>query len=340
MAAYDTMREDIQFSPAGYWPQMGIDYLYSPSRTHIAVFEEDANLNIYQGESPDDPGKKKVWSTGANLPSDREATLLVLRAGPFDHGTKNLQIFAGYKGGGTFMQLWASGGSRDLASPMTAVLGDDGNLTLRQNGQTVWSNGYSDPLVEFIVETIEYDLPRGTIKSDTESDVLEQKLHNGGAIDQSMKMSKSTSTSVTSTWSNATGFSATIGGEVTAGVPGVASAKVSMSASVSNTFTLGGSHSTTTNIGFDFNLNVPAGRTYRGWASVRQAEFEVPYTAVGELHFKSGRKIRHKILGTYQGKTGYLGVYNVEDVTDGNNKAVMFFADGPGKMKAIFPDKI
>lgn len=303
------------------------------------MVEEDGNLNVYQGESPDDPGKKRVWSTGSTLPSDREANALVLRAGPFDHSIKNLQIFAAYKGGGTIMQLWASGGSRDLASAMVAVLADDGNLTLRQNDQTVWSNGYSDPLVEFIIEAIEYDVPRGTIKSDTEADVLEQQLHNGGAINQNMKMAKSTSTSVTSSWSNATGFSASIGGEVTSGVPGVASAKVTMSASVTNTFTLGGSHSTTNNIGFDFDLNVPPGRTYRGWASVRQAEFEVPYTAVGELHFKSGRKVRHRLSGTYQGKAGYLGVYNVDDITDGNKTtAVLFLPDGAGNMAGFVPE--
>jgi hypothetical protein len=83
-------------------------------------------------------------------------------------------------------------------------------------------------------------------------------------------------------------------------------------------------------------LSVPAGKTYRGWASIRQAEFEVPYTAIGELHFKSGRKVRHKLHGTYQGKTGYLGVYHVEDVTDGNTRPVMLFlAEGPAAMTGL-----
>ena len=299
------------------------------------MLEENGDFAIYQGESPDDPDRKKVWSRGSagSKPSGYVVTAMQLRAGPFDLNTRNLEIFAhDPERGSSLRQIWGSGGSRGLANPTVAVLGDDGNLTLRQNDQTIWSNGYSDPVVEVVIETIEYDLPRGTVKKDEQADVLEQSLTNNGTIDRSMKMSKTATTSVTSSWSNATGLSATIGGEITAGVPGVASAKVTMSASVTNTFTLGRSHSTTAAIRFDFMLNVPAGRIYRGWASIRRAEFEVPYTMVGKLYFRSGRKVRHKLSGTYQGKTGYLGVYQVDDVTAGKNDAVMLYhLEGPGR---------
>lgn len=341
MAAFDVIREDTQLYPPSYMPQRGIDYLYSPSRLHIAVLEENGDFTIYRGESPDDPGRKQVWSSGSsnNKPPGYVVVAMHLRAGPFDRGHKKLQIFAHDPArGSTLTQIWASGGSSDLAHPVVAMLGDDGNLTLRQNDQVIWSNGYSDPVLEFIIESIEYDLPRGTIKTDNEADVLEQSLANDGTVVQSMQMSRSTSTSVTSSWSNATGLSATIGGEVTAGVPGVASAKVTMSATVSNTFTLGGSHSTTATIGFSFNLNVPPKTTYRGWASIRQAVFEVPYTAIGELHFKSGAKLRHRLHGIYEGKTGYLGVYHVDDVTEGKPRtALVFRSEGPGAMTGLVP---
>ncbi len=39
---------------------------------------------------------------------------------------------------------------------------------------------------------------------------------------------------------------------------------------------------------------------------------------VGNLHFKSGRTIRHKLSGTYKGSSGYLGDYTVDDVTSGD----------------------
>ena len=328
MSAYATITEGNQFYPPSYVPANGADYVYSPSRTYFAVLEENGDFTTYGGESPDDPKKVKVWSTnsGSRLPSGYKVVMLTIRSGPFDRNWKNIQIFGHDPNkGSTPTLLWGSGGSRDLTSPMQAQVGDDGKLTLVQNNQEVWNNGFSDPVVEYSVESIEYDIPNGKIKTDAHIDVLEQSLTNNVDKDQKMTMSKQTSTGVTSSWSNATGFTATIGGEVTAGVPGVASAKVTMSASVTNTFTLGGSSSTTQTIGFSFDLTVPPHKTYRGWAEVRQAEFEVPYTVVGELRFRSGRKARGKLSGTYQGKAGYIGTYHVDEVKDGLATPAMVF---------------
>ncbi len=338
MSAYDIIRDNNQFYRPSYMPKNGVDYIFSPSRTHIAALEENGEFVIYAGESPDDATKQLGWSSGAKVPPGYQVVSMGIRKGPFDNRKKNLQIFMGKISGGSLTQLWASGGSGDLQSPMEVTLRDDGNLSLRQNKdgewQEIWNNGYSNPVVEFVVEAIEYDIPRSKMQTDTQTDVLEQVLDNTKSNqDQTMTMRKDVTTTVTSTWSNATGFTATISGEVTSGVPGVASAKVSMSASVQNTFTLGGSKSKSDSVGFNFNLNVPKGTKYRGWANIQTAEFEVPYTVTGELRFKSGRKVRHTLSGIYHGKTGYLGLYHVEDVTTDEHKPVMFFvsegADGP-----------
>ena len=328
MSAHDSIREDLQFYPPSYMPRNGPDYIYSPSRTYFAVLEENGDFTTYGGENPDDPAKVKVWSTNSSgrLPAGYVVSVLMIRSGPFDRSKKNIQIFAHNPGqGSTLTQIWNSGGSRDLTSSMRAVPGDDGKLALLQNNQEIWNNGFSDPVVEYLVEDIAYDVPRGKITSDSDTDVLEQVLQNNSDIQQQMHMSKQTTTTVTSSWSNATGFTATIGGEVTSGVPGVASAKVTMSSSITNTFTLGGSKSKALQVGFDFTLAVPPHKTYRGWANVRQAEFEVPYTVTGELHFRSGRKAQGKLSGIYQGKTGYLGVYHVDEMKDGVARPVMLF---------------
>jgi hypothetical protein len=147
-------------------------------------------------------------------------------------------------------------------------------------------------------------------------------------------MSKKTSTTVISSWSNTTGFKATVGGKVTVGVPGVSSGEANWSFEASNTFTLGGSTSSALEITFTFDLLVPPNATYRAWAQIKEAEFELPYTVFGELHFKSGKKIRHKLSGTYQGKNGYLGFYQVDDITKGREKAGVFRAEGPAKWTA------
>jgi hypothetical protein len=328
MSAHDVIREGNQFYPPSYMPQNGIDYVYSPSRIHIGVLEENGDFTIYGGTSPDDPAKVKVWSTesGRNLPAGYVVTMLELRKGPFDRNTKSLQIFGHDPNrGSTLTKIWGSGGSGDLQSPIVAVLGDDGMLSLRQNDRDVWNNGFSDPVVEFVVEKIEYDTPHAHITSDSDFGVLEQVLVNKTETPQQMTMSRETTTTIGSSWSNATGFSSTITGSVTAEVPDVASATVTMSATVTNTFTIGGSKSTSTKIGFSYPLTVPGKKTYKGWAAVRQAEFDVPYTVVGELRFRSGRKAKGQLSGTYKGKTGYLGSYNVEDITDGEAKPVRLF---------------
>src|SRR5262245_24962559 len=276
------------------------DYIYSPSRIYFGSLEANGDFNVYQGESPDDPEKVKVWSTnsGRSWPSGSYVRSIVLRKGPFDQNEKKLQIFAHDQ---HLIRIWASGGSRDLTSEIAGLLGDDGKLSLQQNNQEVWNNGFSDPVVEYSVETINYDIAHPKILSDTAHGILEQVLVNNGDIEQEMHMSRHTSATLTSSWSNATGFKATISGSVTGGVPGVASATVTMSAEFTNTFTFGKSSSKSVEIGFDFTLKVPPKSKYKGWADIMESEFEVPYTVVGELRFKSGRKIRHKLSGTYQG---------------------------------------
>jgi len=320
MSAYDKISEDRHL--------VVNDYIFSPSRLYFAAFEPNGQFNVYAGESPDDSGKIKVWSTNSTVSSDRVPTQLNLRKGPFDQYTKNLQIFTHIPDrGSTLAQLWASGGSGDLTNPMEASLGDDGRISLRQNQQGVWNekwnNGFSDPVIEYMVETMEYEKPQVKIKSDAPTGILEQILENDTNVDQTMHMEKKTTTAIVSSWSNATGFKATVGGSVTAGVPAVSSGTVSWSAEFSNTFTFGESTSKGFELGFSFDLTVPAKKTFRGWAQITEAHIEVPYTVFGELHFKSGRRIKHKLSGIYTGKNGDLGRYRIEDITGGKTIQVM-----------------
>jgi hypothetical protein len=222
--------------------------------------------------------------------------------------------------GTRFYDLWTSG-KVDLGNPKTdtikGVVEDDGNFCLYTLGEgqlsseakVRWKSHKTDPVVEYIVETIAYDTPHATIGVRTDSTILEQELVNNTSINQQMHVSKKTSTQVVSSWSNTTGFKAPIGGKVTVGVPGVSSGEANWSFEVSNTFTLGGSKSTAEEITFTLDLAVPPNRKYRAWAQIKEAEFELPYTVFGELHFKSGKKMMHKLSGTYKGKNGYLSFY-------------------------------
>jgi hypothetical protein len=330
MSAYDHI---------GYHDKFYVnDYIYSPSRLYFAVLEANGEFNIYAGESPDDSAKIKVWSSNRRVSPPFEHLELYLSYFPALDNKNMLYVLMNRPGNHYFEVVWRSGGSGDLKSPIEARLGDDGKLSLRQNQNGVWNekwnNGFSDPVVEYIVETLDYDKPRAKIKSNADVGILEQILQNDTSVDQTMKMSRKHTTAIVSSWSNATGLKTTVGGKVTVGVPGVSSGEASWSLEFSNTYTFGESTSNSFEIGFDFNLTVPANKTYRGWAQITQAELEVPYTVFGELHFKSGRRIKHKLSGTYTGKNGDLGRYHIEDITGGKSIPLMFRMEGLAKSTA------
>jgi hypothetical protein len=343
MAAFDKITDGMQLYPPGAVGGRGMDFLVSPSRLYHAAYEANGDFNVYRGESPDDPGRVLVWSNAASrsIPAGYAPVCMTLRAGPFDRSTKNLQSFChDPQRGSSLRSAWQSGGSRDLAAPLEAVLRDDGGLVLRQGDTEIWWQGFSDPVKEFIPKRIEYDAPRGTIQSDNEVDVLEQTLVNNGDIVQHMKMSTSKTITVTSTWSKAHMASFSIGAELQATLPGVGHFKVTSTTSTSDTFTWGETKAKATTVGFEFPLDVPPHATYRAWASVREAQFEVPYTVFGELHFQSGAKVTHDFSGMYKGRTGYTGVYHIDPVPPGTVAKGLLLAQGPSAGVELLPEAL
>jgi len=331
------------------------DYLVSPSRIYFGILEGDGKFVIYRGGSPEDR-HDALWSTSVSDSKLAKSAQQIFVSFSHDAYVDNpvyIRTVARRDEspvGPRYYSLWTSG-KVNLKKPKTdtikAGVEDDGNFCLYVLGQgepssearVGWKSNKTDPVVEYIVDRIEYDTPRAKIGVRKDTQILEQTLTNNSSRDQSMQMSKSTSTTVLSSWSNTTGFKATVGGKVTVGVPGVSSGEANWSFEVSNTFTLGGSTSTTSQIGFNFNLLVPANATYRGWAQIQEVEFELPYTVFGELHFKSGRKMWHKLSGTYQGKNGYVGVYVVDDITPGKEKAELFRAESPAALMAQIQER-
>jgi hypothetical protein len=343
MAAFDVISEGMELYPPGAVAGRGLDWLYSPSRLYFAAFEANGDFNVYRGDNPDDPGRTLVWSNAASrsIPAGYVPVSMKLRAGPFDRNTKNLQTFCHHPTRGSTLTLaWQSGGSRNLAAPLVAALRDDGGLVLRQGEAEIWWNGFSDPVKAFIPQRVTYDAPRGTIHTDEEVDVLESIVNNDGDITQpGMKLSDSRTVTFTSTWSKTHTASFSIGAELQVALPGVGHAKVTSTTSTSDAFTWGETKTKTKTIGFELQVNVPAHATYRGWASLRQADFEVPYTVLGELHFQSGAKVTHQFSGMYKGRTGYTGVAHIVPVKpDGSPLKGLMLAEGPSAGVELLPE--
>jgi hypothetical protein len=338
--------EDVHYrAGSGSSCNFGHHYLPSPSGLYFGMVEHDGKFVVYRGASPEDK-HDVLWSTSVSNPAVVQgARDIMLSFGHKEYVASPVYARVVAQKDSRFYDLWTSG-KVDIGKTDTikAVVEDDGSLCLYGLGEgepssaakVLWKSDKTDPVVEYIVERIDYDIPHAKIGARTDSSILEQILHNNSPVkDQTMHMSKKTSTTVISSWSNSTGFKATLGGKVTAGVPGVSSAEANWSFEASNTYTLGESTSSALEITFTFDLVVPPNATYRAWAQIKEAEFELPYTVFGELHFKSGKKIRHKLSGTYQGKNGYVGFYQVDDITKGREKAGVFRGEGPAKIHGL-----
>jgi hypothetical protein len=285
------------------------------------VIEPTGDFTVYQGGPPDNPDKQKVWSTESSSrrgPNDMVGitffpTDWMLERG--EGGPRHMQVHAQ---NGRAHYLWQdnSWGTPNWKDATECVLTDEGSLQLRQNGQTLWNNGFSDPIVEYILDDCSYDTDHVTRSKPKDKGAMEQDLENNTELEQSMTMSKSLATSVTSSWSNTFGVKASISAKAAVKIPLVGSGEVTVSTEVSNAYTWGGSQSSTTTINISIPIRVPPHKKYRGYAFLQEVEIEVPYTMRGEFHFKSGRKVTQTIVGIYKGMNSYLGSYRVDDITD------------------------
>lgn len=300
--------DGAQFNPG--------DRLPSPQRVYYCTLEGNGVFNIYRGDPNDPAAKDLAWSNNASLPSGWHNPRMMIRFSPWDNSRKDLTAYA--SDATNLQKLWSSGYSSDTKSPMTATLGDDGHFALIQNDKEIWSNGFSDPLVEYIIDACDYDtdhIKRGKVN---DKGAVEQELSNNSGEKQSMTMSKTVTTTVTSGWSNTLGLKTTLTAKVQAGVPLVSSAEVSVSAEVSNAYTWSGSSSSSMAITISIPIVVPPHKKYRGVAFLQEVEFEIPYTMRGQFHFKSGKKVSRTIKGTYKGANSFAARYQVDDITDKN----------------------
>jgi hypothetical protein len=308
------------------------DYVYSPSQVYFGALEKSGDFTIYAGESPSDPEKAKVWSTGSAMPAGYEVTQMLIRKGPFDNRVKNLQIFCHDPNhGSTLTQAWQSPGSSDLDSVMEGRLADDGSLSLRQLDRVVWDNGFSDSLLDYSLTKIDYDTRPDQVhrKPVGEPQILEiQRVKNGTGAPQTFPLEKTSVLSTTHSWSNKTGITVGVKSTTSVSIPLVGSESVEWSASVTDEFTFGKSVSDTQSIKLTLSLTVLPGKTYKAWASITQIEFELPFTTTGVFRFKSGRQIARTIQGTFRGLSGYVGQAGYDDITDEKSPKNLFTAKG------------
>lgn len=207
------------------------------------MIEASGNLNVYQGSSPETPDKHQVWSTesGRRLrPKDRVSITFFPTDRMMERGEgafRHMQLHA--QGGGPARYLWEdrSKGTSNWKDALECFLTDEGTFGLRQKGENLWTNGFSEPLAEYIVDDCSYDtahIKRGTAK---DKGALEQDLENNTDLEQSMTMSKTLTLTVTSGWSNSLGVKIAVSAKGGVNIPILGKGEVTVSTEVSNAYT-------------------------------------------------------------------------------------------------------
>lgn len=306
----------------GSWPYAAEDWIYSPQHLYCAVIEANGNLNVYQGSSPENPDKHQVWSTessGKLRPNDHVnvtffPTDKMMQKGGM--GPRRMQLHA--QGGGPALYLWQdrSMGTFTWEDALECFLTDEGTFGVRQKGENLWDNGFSDPIAEYTVDDCTYDIDhvkRGTPK---DKGAMEQDLENNTDTEQSMTMAKTLTMTVTSGWSNTIGLKIAVSAKAGASIPFLGKGEVTVSTEISNAYTWSKSQTNTTSVNLSIPIRVPGHKKYRGYAFLQEVEFEVPYTMRGQFRFKSGQTVTQTITGTYKGANSYLASYRVDDITD------------------------
>lgn len=189
----DRIQEGSSLNPGGF--------ITSPSRLFFAILEANGDLDVYAGEGPDDPQKRKVWTNDGSykVPSKVREMGFLLRRGFSGDMTVGLRLMAAPEGHG-LIEYWSAGFARetDPDNPMFLTLADDGNLSLKQGDREYWNSGFRDPVTEFIIESYKYDVPKAKIKSDSESGVLSGELENDVDLVQTLHVTDSRNTTATS----------------------------------------------------------------------------------------------------------------------------------------------
>jgi hypothetical protein len=305
MTAYDCIRERDGIAV----PLKPNDYIYSPSRLYCAVVEANGQFNIYSGENPNDPGKVKVWSTDSPgpLPSGAEITLLISRLKP---EIKQIGLWAHRHGKPAYSrELWASGGSEDMNSPMEGRLQDDGRLVLRQLQRGIWNekwnNGVSDPVVEY-TGVMEYDLKNGKHKPKGPP----KRAYRLTAFNDTTDSQKAT-VNVSCSKAKATGWkvseSLKIGAsfKAKATIPLIgAEGELTTSVELTTVFEWNETKTTTETETVIVDCNVSPGKTVMAQATWQEETLSVPFTVKGTVAFRSGRTAPYRFSGMYEGIQG------------------------------------
>jgi Clostridium epsilon toxin ETX/Bacillus mosquitocidal toxin MTX2 len=307
--------EDVHYRAGhGTSCNLGYNYLRSPNRIYFGMIQPDGKFVVHRGANPEDK-LDALWSTSVDdSAAVHGASYIMLGFShpPYQDNPVYARVVAAKND--RFYDLWTSpSGQIGKTDTVKAVVEDDGNFCIYSLGEgrpssaakALWKSNVTDPVVEYDLSKITYDLNAVQILGSEPVTCLTLDAENNSDNEQTPTIGGNYSLSRTSGWSNA--LAVKVGIKVTgeAGVPLLAEGKVELSTEVQNTYTWNGSK--TESVGYTFSAPLKLGPHERGKVVVTatSTRINVPYSGTGELHFKSGARCSRRIEGMYEGANGH-----------------------------------
>jgi hypothetical protein len=277
------------------------DFLVSPNGIFFAVQQSDGNFCIYHGSSPSD-NHGGVWCSMQH-PGEGNYFAVQQSDGNFCvyHGTSPSDNHGG---------VWCSmqhPGEGDYF----AIIQDDGNFCVYRgtgpsdNHGGVWCSMQTDPVADFTISHIEYDVAAAQILKSGPAELYRQTVRNSTQTDQTSTIEGSESVEQTSSWSDSLGITVGVSTSFACGVPLVAEGKVDVSVEANNTYTWSGSETKNKTWSWSAPLNVPAGSVASVIVSTTLSTIAVPYALTGTFVFKSGVRMPGTVTGLYTGSNSH-----------------------------------
>jgi hypothetical protein len=286
------------------------DYFYSPNRLYFAILQEDGRFVVYRGAGPEDR-HDALWAT-------READKFFRRShvniGFIDDaiegatGATWLAVTQSRADPKARLLIWVTN-VFFATDHLKAVMQDDGNFCIfplePPDSGAFWATGSVDPLVDYEISNIEYDLPKVKILNAVDFSIYSLTVPNTSRDRQTSTIGSTYTTTTTSGWSDALAIKASIKTTFKAGIPVVGEGGVELLLETQNTYTWNGSDSKARTFSWSAPIAVEPGDVGHVLVTMTTSTIRVPYTTTGAGVFKSGRRASVRINGIYEGQNSH-----------------------------------
>lgn len=297
-------------------------WLRSKNELFYAVLQEDGNFVIYRGDW--ETAEKQynldtqLWSTVKNDNKNVNYAIDKHTGKPFPgrhylvmQGDSNLVIYATPEGKKAH-PIWALNTNHSeklLEKGNWAVLSNDGKFTVKGPSGTIkMSSELTDSIIPSSEkwEHIEYFTKKNdvTIKPvGGPHEALSEVAVNHTKVPQNIDLSMSFLQSTTSTFKSVSTLKIGASTSITAGLPGLADGKVSVSTDFSQSIEWGKSHTESKTINYKLPAEVPPEAQVVGRMTWSVSRLTVPFSMHGtcKFHGLKGRLIPISVSGVYEG---------------------------------------